>query len=124
MHSPERAGEKGTGEVSVLGILIQGYSSYLQALKMSPRTVQGYTEDVTRWGRWWKRPVEYFGQDEWDDWVASLDRAGISGASIRRYQSALRRFFKYLRRRKVCTNDPAKDAETVKIRESVRPFLL
>lgn len=123
MHSPEiRAGEK--REATDVDVLIQGYSTYLQGLKKSPRTVQGYTEDVTRWAAWWKRPVEFFGQDEWDDWVSALDKAGISGRSIRRYQAALKRFYKYLRRRKVCTNEPAKDCETVGMVKSVPPFLL
>lgn len=123
MHSPDaRAGER--GGAADTEVLIQGFSSYLQALKKSPRTVQGYTEDVTRWARWWQRPVEFFHQDEWDDWTAHLDREGISGASIRRYQAALKRFYKYLRRRKICTNDPAKDCETVAKQKGLPPFLL
>jgi integrase/recombinase XerD len=96
----------------------------LQALKKSPRTVQGYTEDVMRWAAWWKRPVEFFGQDEWDDWTAHLTSQGIAGCSIRRYRSAIRRFYKYLRRRKICTNEPDKDSETVAKEKKIPSFLL
>lgn len=113
-----------TGSVTDLDVLIQGYSSYLSALKKSPRTVDEYTKDVQRWARWFKRPVEYFHQDEWDDYTAFLDQSGVSGASVRRYQSALRKFFKYLRRRKVCKNEPDKDSETVAKRKSLPSFLL
>ena len=124
MHSPEtRAGERGR-EVTDVDVLIQGYSTYLAALKKSPRTVGEYTKDVTRWAKWWKRPVEFFHQDEWDDWVAHLDADGLQGKTIRRNQSSLRRFFKYLRRRKICANDPAKDSESVGIVKKVPEFLL
>lgn len=124
MRSPEIGQERAGTEATDVDVLIQGYSSYLKALKKSPRTVQGYTEDVTRWARWWKRPVEFFGQDEWDDWIAHLDQAGISGRSIRRYQCALKRFYKYLRRRKICSNEPNKDSESVEVKKNVPSFLL
>jgi integrase/recombinase XerD len=124
MHPPVQGQESRGRELTDVDVLIQGYSTYLQALKKSPRTVQGYTEDVTRWARWWKRPVEFFGQEEWDDWAVYLDQQGISGRSIRRYQCALKRFYKYLRRRKICANEPAKDCETVATKKSVPAFLL
>jgi integrase/recombinase XerD len=124
LNGQESGGVREAPDATDTDVLIQGYSAYLQALKKSPRTVQGYTEDVTRWARWWKRGVEFFGQDEWDDWTAHLDREGISGASIRRYQAALKRFYKYLRRRKVCQNEPAKDCETVAKAKALPSFLL
>jgi site-specific recombinase XerD len=105
-------------------LLIQGYSTYLRGLKKSPRTVIGYTDDAKRWARWWKRPVEFFGQDEWDDYTAFLEQRGLSGKSIRRHLCGLKRFYKYLRRRRVCENEPDKDCEPVGVKKSVPGFLL
>jgi site-specific recombinase XerD len=123
VHSPEtRAGERGR-EVTDVDALIQGYSSYLSALKKSPRTVEEYTKDVTRWAAWWQRPVEFFKQDEWDDWTASLDQAGVSGRSINRYRSSLKRFFKYLRRRKLVTHDPSYDSEPIQTEKRLPEIL-
>lgn len=104
-------------------ILIQGYSTYLQALQVSPQTVRNYVYDVKRWAGWFKRPVEYFRQEEWDDWTAHMLEEGVAGRSVRRYQAALRKFFKYLRRRKVVTHDPSADCEAVKMKRKVVEFL-
>jgi len=106
----ERRGEPAATDVD---LLIQGYSNYLTALKKSPKTVLEYTKDVARWAAWWKRPVEFFRQDEWDDWTLALSESGVSGRSINRYRASLKRFFKYLRRRKLVTHDPSYDSESV-----------
>ncbi len=102
-----------------LTILIQGYSAYLTGLKKSPRTVKEYTKDVTRWAAWWKRGPEFFRELEWDDWTNHLGASGVAGRSIRRYQTSVKRFFKYLRRLKLITHDPAHDAETVQMEKKV-----
>lgn len=115
MHSPELGRESRGREVTDVDALIQGYSSYLSALKKSPKTVLEYTKDVTRWAAWWKRPVEFFNQDEWDDWTLALSESGVSGSSINRYRSSLKRFFKYLRRRKLVDHDPSYDSEAVQV---------
>lgn len=113
MHSPEKGLESKGEEFTDVDVLIQGYSSYLTALKKSPKTVLEYTKDVTRWAAWWKRPVEFFKQEEWDDWTLALSESGVSGRSINRYRASLKRFFKYLRRRKLVTHDPSYDSESV-----------
>lgn len=115
MHSPEiRAGERGR-EFTDVDVLIQGYSTYLlHAVKLSPKTVLEYTKDVTRWAEWWKRPVEFFKQDEWDDWTIWLSRSNLAASSINRYRSSLTRFYAYLRRRKIVTHDPSYDSEAVR----------
>lgn len=104
-------------------LLIQGYSSYLLGLQVSEHTARNYVYDARRWAAWFKRPVEFFGQDEWDDWTQHLLREGVSGRSVRRYQSSIRKFFKYLRRRKLVSHDPSYDAESVKIHKRVVGFL-
>lgn len=113
MHSPEGEVQERGGNFTDVDVLIQGYSSYLSALKKSPKTVLEYTKDVTRWAEWWKRPVEFFRQEEWDDWTLALSESGVSGRSINRYRSSLKRFFKYLRRRHIVTHDPSHDTEAV-----------
>lgn len=111
------------GVVSDVDVLIQGYSTYLQALQVSPHTARQYVYTVKAWARWFKRPVEYFKQDEWDDWTAYLLQEGVAGRSVRRYQSSIRKFFKYLRRRKLVSHDPSYDAESVKMTRKVVGFL-
>lgn len=123
MHSPDtKPGERG-GELTDVDVLIQGYSSYLEALQASPHTVRQYVYTVRGWAKWFKRPVEFFKQEEWDDWTAHLLREGVTGRSVRRYQSSVRKFFKYLRRRKVVTHDPSYDSEPVKMKRKVVGFL-
>lgn len=119
-NSPEdRAGEIG----ETTDILIQGYSTYLAALQKSPHTVRQYTYTVKMWAAWFKRPVEYFKQDEWDDWTAHLLEQGVEGRSVRAYQSRVRKFYKYLRRRKIVAHDPSYDHEPVKMRRKIVGFL-
>jgi site-specific recombinase XerD len=115
-------GERGTAP-SDIDVLIQGYSNYLEALQVSPHTSRQYVYTVKRWAKWFGRPVEFFQQDEWDDWTRHLLEEGVEGRSVRRYQSSVRKFFKYLRRRKVVTHDPSYDAEAVKMRTKVVDFL-
>jgi len=125
VHSPERDQGRG-GEravVSDVHALIQGFSTYLQAIKLSKRTVEEYTKDIRRWSEWFQRPVEFFNQDEWDDYAAHLDRAGVDGRSVRRYQASLKRFFKYLRRRKLVSHDPALDCEQIRVSKKLPVWL-
>ncbi len=115
--------ESGGRVVSDIDALIQGYSTYLAALQVSPHTVRQYTYTVKMWAKWFKRPVEYFKQDEWDDWTAHLLSEGVEGRSVRAYQSRVRKFYKYLRRRKIVAHDPSYDHEPVKMRVKVVGFL-
>lgn len=99
-----------TGDTEVL---IQGYSAYLQSLGKSKHTVSAYTSDVRLWAQWFKRPVEYFREDEWDDWVAYLQSLKQTGETITRKRTSLKRFYKYLRRRKIVAHDPSEGSEAV-----------
>jgi site-specific recombinase XerD len=112
MHSPEIGQERRGREVTDTDALIQGFSAYMLALR-APKTAKEYTKDVRAWAEWWRKPVEFFNQDEWDDWTAYEMGRGISPASHNRHRSSLRRFFKYLRRKKLVNHDPAKDCESV-----------
>lgn len=108
-----KAGAEGE-VVTEVDVLIQGYSSYLQALQKSPRTVQLYTLQVIQWAKWFKRPPSFFHPEEWDDWIAYLTNRGLSGLSIQMHCVSVKRFFKYLRRRKILSHDPSADSEPVK----------
>lgn len=116
MHSPVHQGQESGGRVaSGVEELIQGYSNYLQALQKSPRTVLEYAKDVRAWAQWWNKPVAAFDTKGWDDWLYYETERGVTGLTIRRHQSSLRKFFKYLRRNKLASQDPAQDSESVGI---------
>lgn len=124
MAPASKAGELGE-VVSEVEIQIQGYSTYLlDVLRKSPRTVDEYVKDVRRWLGWWKRPVEFFKDSEWDDWTASMSAAGLAGSSIKRYRVSVRRFFKYLRKRRILHHDPAINSEPVERRKTLPTWLL
>lgn len=118
MDPATKAGELGE-VVTETDVLIQGYSSYLTALQKSPRTVKLYTLQVIQWAKWFKRPPSFFHPEEWDDWVAYMTKRGLSGISIQMHCISVRRFFKYLRRRKIVTHDPSIDSEPVRIVKTI-----
>lgn len=119
MALPVDTGERGK-VLTDFDVLVQGYSTYLSGLHMQPKTILEYTKDVRRWGEWWKRPIEFFKQEEWDDWMAHLAETGVVGSTVNRYRCSVKRFYKYLRRRKLVTHDPSYDSEGIK-RESRLP---
>jgi integrase/recombinase XerD len=116
------AGE--VGEVSEVEILIQGYSSYLLSIGRAQRTATEYAENTRRFFKWFKRPPEYFREEEWDDYVGHLASSGCKASSIRMYCSSLRRFYKYLRRRKIVSHDPSHLAEAPKLPKRLPTWLL
>ena len=121
MDAPaSKAGERAATEIDVL---LQGYSTYLLGIGKSPRTVQEYARDVGFWAGWFKRAPDFFREPEWDDWIIHLRREGLKGSTIKRYAIALRRFFKYLRRRKIVTHDPSRDSESVKVDKTIPIWL-
>lgn len=125
MHSPEREVQESRGrEANEFEVLTQGYSIYLQSLGKSSRTAEEYTRDVRLWMAWFKRPIEHFKEPEWDDFIIHLQGSGKKGSTIKRYCIGLRRFFKYLRRRKIVTHDPSRDSESVKVHKVLPTWLL
>ncbi len=112
MHSPDGVQESRGREVTDVDALIQGFSAYISAIR-SAKTAKEYLKDVRAWAEWWAKPVEFFKEDEWDDWTAYEMSRGITASSHNRHRCALRRFFKYLRRRKLVSHDPAKDCESI-----------
>lgn len=115
----------GSREAKDIDVLIQGFSSFLAAHKKKPKTIKEYTRDVTDWANWFRRPPEFFKIDEWDDWTAYLSGPRkLTGLTIGRHRTSLRRFFKYLRRRKIVDHDPSDGSEaveTIKKRPQIIP---
>lgn len=123
MHSPDREVQERRGrEVSDTDLLIQGFSNYISAL-LSEKTTKEYIKDVRAWAEWWHKPVELFNQDEWDDWTFYETQRGIKAASISRHRASIKRFFQYLRRKKLVEHDPAKDCEKIRKPKTLPVFL-
>lgn len=79
----------------------------------SPRTCDSYQRDLQRLAVWlveqgsaqWRAVSGY----DLRRYVANLSRQGLSGRSIARHLSAIRRFYQYLLRERLATDNPALD---------------
>lgn len=103
-----------TGLVAALSEPLEGFLRYLASEKRhSPRTCSSYRDDLKRFLAW-------VGQQQAPDcraltnhdlrrYVAVLSREGLGGRSIARHLSAIRRFYEYLLREHLATDNPALD---------------
>lgn len=111
-----------TNEGSVNGIpapLSEGVAGFLHHLvterRQSPHTCHAYERDLHRLTRWAVDQSPPF--ERWDQlmvadvrrYAATLNREGLSGRSIARALSAIRRFFDYLIREHRLRSNPALD---------------
>lgn len=119
MHSPEvrqeSGGERDVSALSDVDVLLQSFSSYLRGLCKSEGTIKQYVSDVRGWWEWWRKPLYLFDIDAWDAWTSWQAEAGYKGMTIRMHQMGVRRFFKWLKRRKIVKENPAELAESVEI---------
>jgi len=84
----------------------------------SPRTCDSYQRDLLRLAGWlagsgqlaWQRVTNH----DLRRYVATLSRAGLSGRSIARHLSATRRFYQFLLRERLATDNPALDIRAPK----------
>ncbi|MDX1557435.1 MAG: tyrosine recombinase XerC, partial [Marinobacter sp.] len=84
----------------------------------SPRTCESYQRDLLRLASWlsqsgiaaWQR----VGNHDLRRYVATLSREGLSGRSIARHLSATRRFYQFLLREKLASDNPALDIRAPK----------
>ncbi|WP_227515391.1 tyrosine recombinase XerC [Marinobacter salinus] len=98
---------------------ISDFIRHLAAEKRhSPRTCDAYQRDLTRLATWlWQE-----GGGEWRvvsghdvrRYVATLNREGLSGRSIARHLSSARRFYQFLLRERLVTDNPALDIRAPK----------
>lgn len=111
------AGEK--GPVGALSEPLEGFLRYLSSEKRhSPRTCSSYRDDLKRFLAW----VEQQPAPDWRAvtshdlrrYVALLSRQGLGGRSIARHLSAIRRFYEFLLRERLATDNPALDIRAPK----------
>lgn len=84
----------------------------------SPRTCDSYERDLNRLAHW----LAESGRDQWRlllshdlrRYVAVLSRQGLGGRSIARHLSAIRRFYNFLLRERLVTDNPAVDVRAPK----------
>jgi integrase/recombinase XerC len=84
----------------------------------SPRTCESYQRDLLRLAGWlsqsgltaWRRVSNH----DLRRYVATLSREGLSGRSIARHLSATRRFYQFLLREKLASDNPALDIRAPK----------
>jgi integrase/recombinase XerC len=84
----------------------------------SPRTCDSYQRDLLRLASWltlsgftaWQRVTNH----DLRRYVATLSREGLSGRSIARHLSATRRFYQFLLREKLASDNPALDIRAPK----------
>ena len=110
------------GEASLTATLAEPLTAFLRYLasekRHSPRTCTSYCEDLKRFAAW----VEQLPSPHWRSvsnhdlrrYVALLSRQGLGGRSIARHLSAIRRFYEYLLREHLATDNPALDIRAPK----------
>jgi len=84
----------------------------------SPRTCEHYLRDLQRLGAW----LTAMNIDQWSKvtshdvrrYVASLSKSGLSGQSIARHLSSMRRFYRFLHREGRTKDNPALDIRAPK----------
>lgn len=102
-----------------LSVPLTNFIGHLASEKRhSPRTCDNYQRDLLRLARWLTRGLQH----QWRDvsihdlrrYVATLSRDGLGGRSIARHLSAIRRFYQYLLRERLATDNPALDIRAPK----------
>ena len=98
---------------------VSQFVRYLSAEKRhSPHTCTHYEKDLQRFGRWiadagylsWRQPDA----QDLRRYVVTLSRSGLSGRSIARHLSAIRRFYHYLLRERQASHNPVLDIRAPK----------
>ncbi|QSP96475.1 tyrosine recombinase XerC [Marinobacter salinisoli] len=109
-------------EVAVPGSLADPLAAFFDHLasetRHSQRTCDSYQRDLNRFAVWlnqhqyhqWQAPNSH----DVRRYVADLTRQGLSGRSIARHLSAIRRFYRFLVREKLATDNPALDIRAPK----------
>lgn len=108
-----------TGLAASLVEPLNGFLRYLASEKRhSPRTCNSYRDDLERFRAWvgqqpepaWRAVTSH----DVRRYVAQLSREGLGGRSIARHLSAIRRFYMYLLREHLATDNPAVDIRAPK----------
>jgi integrase/recombinase XerD len=97
--------------------LLDAFIGYLRAERgASPRTVDAYAADLTRWLRALERrgarDVDAIGREDVTAHLESLSRRGLSGRSQARHLAAMRSFHRFLVSERLARTDPTEDVDT------------
>ncbi len=114
----------------ILEKALQSYKLSMEQQEKSPRTVTGYMQDLNFFRKWlekeWNGPV-YLEDIEFKDvdkFVRHLrEEKEYKPASRKRVSVALRMFFRYAWKKKMCTEDIAAQIEDVKCIPNERDYL-
>jgi integrase/recombinase XerD len=103
----------------------QDYLAFERGL--SARTVSAYDRDLTRWASF-MADREIVAPDrvtpiDLREWVFALKEAGLAATSIRRAQSAVRTYFRFLLAEGALAVDPSERLESPKIGRTLPDFL-
>ncbi|HIF21275.1 MAG TPA: hypothetical protein EYQ27_05035, partial [Gemmatimonadetes bacterium] len=119
---PRRSGGGGrVGDSSIpAAFRFEQFNDYLTFERgLSPRTVSAYERDLTRW---WQSLRERGVDDPAQatpellrEWVFALKEEGLAATSIRRAQSAVRTYFRFLLSEGVLDVDPSERLESPRV---------
>ena len=109
-----------TGLAAALAEPLEGFVRYLASEKRhSPHTCAGYEENLRRFGAWvaftekrtaWRELTSH----DLRRYVVVLSKSRLNGRSIARHLSAIRRFYDYLLREHLATDNPVLDVRAPK----------
>lgn len=102
---------------SLAGPLVAFIRHLASETRHSPRTCENYQRDLQRLALWLAERVDHWSAVDLHHirhYVAHLSRQGLSGQSIARHLSAIRRFYQYLLREGLARDNPALDVRAPK----------
>lgn len=99
--------------------LVEDYLNRLTVRNFSEATIKAYRQDLTHAQAFIGRPLLEAKEADLERYMASLHRAGLKPATIRRRQASLRGFFDHARRRKKIKVKPTDNLEAPKMEDRV-----
>jgi integrase/recombinase XerC len=115
--------------VRELELILARYHHHLFSEKRySPRTVSSYEHDLNDFIAWLNKPLDKQGGEvapvepavltvqtgQVRQWISHLHRKGLSGKSLQRKLSSIRRFYRFLLRENLVENNPVVDVQSPK----------
>lgn len=97
------------------------YISYLQAAKKSQRTIDTYTDYVNKMSAFINKPDEEIKTVDLMNWQASISH--LSSATVHLQVSAIKSYFKFLKKIGVRNDNPALELETPSVKSKEKPYM-
>lgn len=100
-------------------LLMQYHEHLFSEKRYSPRTVASYEHDLKDFLAWLKKPESTTAPEAvqtWQvrQWISHLHRKGLSGKSLQRKLSSIRRFYRFLLRENLVKHNPVVDVQAPK----------